>query len=113
MTSVQLVTDNQMRTDDEPERNFREQPISQDWLFQSTDEAGRSGWFLRLCITGLFPRRVGPFGSKAEALGMLEKVLSTIDSQVLFEFQNVLRGESVCVIEGVPTLTAEEAIKAA
>lgn len=38
---------------------FRECPISEEWLFQGTDEVGREGWFLRLTISGLYPRRVG------------------------------------------------------
>ena len=39
---------------------IRERPISEEWLFQGKDELGREGWFLRIEVTGLWPRRVWP-----------------------------------------------------
>lgn len=109
MKNVQLVADNQVQTDLEPARTWREQPISEDWLFQSTDEAGRTGWFLRLSITGLYPRRVGPYRSKADAVDALEEVLYDIETQALCELHNSMGAHRVYVIEGVPTLTARQA----
>lgn len=106
MNTLQVVADNPVPTDEKPARIWREQPISEDWLFQATDERGCEGWFLRLCITGLYPRRVGPFPSKAVALAVLEDFILTCDREVLCELQNSMDGNSVYVIESVPTLTA-------
>jgi hypothetical protein len=52
-------------TEPEPKpivRTWRELPVTEDMLFRGTDERGRSGWFVRLTVGGMFPRRVGPTG---------------------------------------------------
>ncbi|MDF0674227.1 MAG: hypothetical protein P0120_07770 [Nitrospira sp.] len=86
---------------------FRECPISEEWLFQGTDEVGREGWFLRLTISGLYPRRVGPFSSQEEALELLEDFLYEVTlGPLLDEVENKMRNPQVCVAEGIPRLTA-------
>ena len=76
-------------------------------LFCGQDEAGRRGWFFRVDITGLYPRRVGPFPTRAEALDCFEDLPAEIILEPLLNLQNELAGgpSQRCVIEGVPTLT--------
>jgi hypothetical protein len=67
-TPLTLVTAED--TEREPKRivhSLRELPVMDDMLFRGTDERGRSGWFCRLIVGGLFPRRVGPYRTKSEA----------------------------------------------
>jgi hypothetical protein len=76
-------------------------------LFCGQDEAGRRGWFFRVDITGLYPRRIGPFPTRAEARECFEDLLAEIILEPLLNLQNDLasgpRGRYA--IEGVPTLT--------
>lgn len=44
--------------------HYRERALSQEWLFHGKDEVGREGWFVRIEVTGMYPRRVGPFARK-------------------------------------------------
>ena len=87
-------------------QQWNERPLSPNQLFCGQDETGRRGWFLRMEITGLYPRRVGPFPTRAEALDCVEELLAVIILEPLLNLQNELSGSSRrCVIEGVPTLT--------
>lgn len=39
---------------------WRERVLTEDELFEGTDDVGHSGWwFLRLNFTGMYPRRLG------------------------------------------------------
>ena len=91
----------------EAERTWRERPVSDRWLFRAQDDAGRRGWFLRIEVTGLYPRRVGPFPTRAGALECLETLLSEITLGALLDMQNEIQEEHacVCVTEEIPTLT--------
>jgi hypothetical protein len=85
----------------------RERPLSEDWLFQGKDEVGREGWFLRIEVTGMYPRRCGPFKTQAEACDLLEGFLN---GHVLGGFVDI-QGEmdhpnQTCIVEGVPHLAA-------
>ena len=109
-TTLSLVTDEQARP--ETPHIWREQPVSEDWLFRGRDEVGRSGWFLRLSITGLYPRRVGPFPSKAKALEVLEEIISEIEVGTLCELMNEMSAQRRrYVVEGIPTLTGQQGHK--
>jgi hypothetical protein len=84
-----------------------ERPLSTRQLFCGQDEAGRRGWFLRLEVTGLYARRVGPFPTRAAALDCVDDLLAEIIIGPLLDLQNDLVDESNrrYVIEGVKTLT--------
>jgi hypothetical protein len=88
---------------------WREQPASEDWLFQATDAVGRSGWFLRLSITGLYPRRIGPYPTREEALDALEEVLAHIITDPLCDLENEMHRHGEYVVEGVPLLQPAQA----
>src|SRR5687767_8074737 len=106
-TPLSIVTDEQAKPD--TPHIWREQPVSADWLFRGRDEVGRSGWFLRLSITGLYPRRVGPFPSKAKALDVLEDLISGIEVTMLCELMNEMSVQHRrYVVEGISTLTAQK-----
>ena len=87
---------------------IRERQISEEWLFQGKDELGREGWFLRIEITGLWPRRCGPFKTQAAACEFFEEMLG---NELLEAFCNIENRMShgpnqACVVEGVPRLAA-------
>lgn len=62
---------------------WRERPITDDVIFHGTDESGRSGWFLRLTVTGLYPRRVGPYQTKYQATEVLEEFIAHLEVEPL------------------------------
>lgn len=82
----------------------REQALTHDQLFHGTDELGREGWFLRIELTGMWPRRCGPFATPAEACAFFEEFL---DGGVLSAFHqmthDLLTSEQGCVVERLPT----------
>lgn len=45
------------------------------WFVQAKTEDGSRAWFLRVKVTGLHPRRFGPFESKSMALLFLDRVV--------------------------------------
>ena len=85
----------------------RERPISKDWLFHGKDELGREGWFLRIEVTGMHPRRCGPFGSPTEACTFFEEIL---ERDVLGAFGYLKAAmnapEQACVLERESRLPA-------
>jgi len=83
---------------------WRERPITEDLLFQGTDECGRSGWFLRLTVSGLYPRRVGPYRTKDHALKVLEEFIATVEVEALVNIENDKTYTQAYVVEGVPLL---------
>jgi hypothetical protein len=87
-----------------PVQIWRERPVTDDVMFKATDECGRSGWFLRLTISGLYPRRVGPYETKTEALNVLEHFLTEVCLETLLDLENDTTAPQVIVIEGVPRL---------
>ena len=62
-----------LETGEEDRRIWRERALSEEELLHGTDEAGRTGWFLRLTLPGLYPRRIGPYPSH-EAASAVHKV---------------------------------------
>ena len=91
-------------------QQWSERALSPSQLFCGQDETGREGWFFRLDITGLYPRRVGPFSTRAEARECFEDLLGEITLEPLLNLKNDLEGgmRGRYVIEGVPTLTGAE-----
>jgi hypothetical protein len=85
---------------------FHERELSEASLFYATDERGCESWFVRLAVAGLFPRRVGPFVTKEQAVALFEDFLGEIVMGPLLDVENDMRGEQVCLVEGVPHLAA-------
>jgi len=54
-----------------------ETPPKPEW-FVRTREQGRWVWYLRLRLTGLFPRRFGPFRTRHRALLALDEMIDAI-----------------------------------
>ena len=102
-TALAVVTDTQEL---KPVRVniWREWPLTEDMIFRGQDEAGRSGWFLRLTVTGLYPRRVGPYRTMDQALEVLEEFLCQVQIEPLCHLENDQTVMQAYVIEGVPTL---------
>ncbi len=93
-------------TQEEQGRVWRERILTEEELFHGEDEAGRMGWFLRLSVTGLYPRRIGPYHTKEEALAVLEAVAGEFVLGTMTDILNDLERHQVCVQEGVPPLPA-------
>lgn len=52
-----------------------ETPPKPEW-FVRTREQGRTVWYLRLRMTGMFPRRYGPFANRHRALLALNEMIN-------------------------------------
>ena len=87
--------------------SWRELPVTDDMLFRGTDERGRSGWFCRLTVGGMFPRRVGPYRTKSEASEVLEVFIEQIRLELFLNLLNDMTGHQVCVVEGLSTLKGQ------
>ena len=88
---------------------WRERPVTDDVIFKATDECGRSGWFLRLTVSGLYPRRVGPYRTKDQALTVLEEFLAKVQLEPLLDVENDTMVPQAYVVEGVPQLAGSSA----
>lgn len=85
-------------------RVWRERVLTPEDLFHGTDEAGRTGWFLRLSMTGMYPRRLGPYDSQEEALDVLEYVAYQFVVETMTDILGDLEANQVCIQEGVAPL---------
>jgi hypothetical protein len=85
---------------------WRERALTEEELFEGTDEVGRSGWFLRVSLTGMYPRRIGPYPSKEKALEVLEGIVAEFALDTMIDIQNAMERDQECVVEGVPRLAA-------
>jgi len=104
-TPLALVTDTTPKTPARRGKIWRECPVTEEILFKGTDEGGRSGWFLRLTVSGLYPRRVGPYRTKALAIDAFEDFVADVSSEPLLNLLNATQDDRVFMVEGVPTLT--------
>ena len=86
--------------------HYRERAVSEDWLFHGKDEVGREGWFVRIEVTGMYPRRVGPFATQEDACELLEDFLHDLLEPLRNLESELERPEQSCVVEGVPRLAA-------
>ena len=50
----------------------------EEWFKRSRDQFGRQVWFLRVEMTGLRPRRFGPFPTKHKGLLFLDHLLDQV-----------------------------------
>ena len=104
-TTLTLVTTDAMEM--KPKRvvrRWQELLVTDDAPFRGTDERGCSGWFIRLTVRGMFPRRVGPYGTKSDASDALEEFMANVQEL----FFNLLNDQQVCVVEAVPTLKGRQ-----
>jgi hypothetical protein len=104
--TLTLVSESKETKPAEKGRTWRERPITDDLIFRGTDECGRSGWFLRLTVSGLYPRRVGPYRTKDHALEVLEEFIARVEVEALCDIDNDKTVQQACVVEGVPLLAA-------
>lgn len=58
-----------------------ETPPKPDW-FVSTREQGRTVWYLRFRVTGMLPRRFGPFASRHKAILALDAMLDALEEMI-------------------------------
>ena len=94
-----------------PCRTWRERPITRDVVFRGKDECGRTGWFVRITVSGLYPRRVGPYLTKRTAIDKLEEILAGLIQEPLLEMESDITDPQAFVIEGIPTLNGRCAQK--
>jgi len=110
-TPLTLVTTEATETAPTPKRivrSWRELPVTGDVLFRGTDERGRSGWFVRLTVGGMFPRRIGPYRTKSEASDALENFMANVQLELFLNLMNDMKDHQVYVVEGVPTLKGRQ-----
>ena len=88
---------------------WRERPVTDDVMFKGTDECGRSGWFLRLTVSGLYPRRVGPYRTKDQALEAFENFITEVELELFCNLHNEMRETQAYVVECVPPLIGSPA----
>ena len=108
-TSLALVTESQEMKPARRAKIWRERPVTDEVIFKGTDECGRSGWFLRVTVSGLYPRRVGPYRTKGQALTVLEDFVCDGAMELFCNLQNEMRDEQAYVVEGVPPLIGSQA----
>ncbi len=65
-----------------------------DWVDESQDEEGHPIYYTNVRITGLWPRRYGPFESRQAALLFLDDTLDRV-LDTLLEVENVAREQMV------------------
>jgi len=85
-------------------RTWRETPITTDIIFRGKDACGRSGWFLRLTVSGLYPRRVGPYPTRRAALNVLEEFVAGVVLEPFTNLHNESTDQQAYVVEGMPAL---------
>ena len=54
----------------------------EEWFRRSRDQFGRPAWFVRVEMTGLRPRRFGPFPTKYKGLLFLDHLLNEVADAV-------------------------------
>ena len=85
-------------------RLWREYPVTDDVIFEATDDCGRAGWFLRLTVSGLYPRRVGPYRTKEQAINVWEAFITEVELGLFLDLMNEMDTTQAYVVEGVPQL---------
>ena len=103
--SAAVLDDNHVQLSADAPQVWHERALAEKSVFHGEDELGRTGWFLRLEVTGLFPRRCGPFASREEAVDTLGRFLGDLVPGALGELRNEL-DVGQCVVEGFQPITA-------
>ena len=88
-------------------RIWRECPVTDDMIFEATVECGRSGWFLRLKVSGLYPRRVGPYKSEEHAIDVWEAFITEVELELFTNLHNDMDPTQAYVVEGIPLLMGD------
>jgi hypothetical protein len=102
--ALTLVSGSTETKAEKPGCPLRERPVTEEVIFKGTDDCGRSGWFLRLTASGLYPRRIGPYRTQRQAIEVLEAFTSELVLGALLDLHNDMTSQQVYVIEGVPVL---------
>ena len=68
-----------------------------DWFASARNEHGKRQVFLRFQMTGLYPRRFGPFQTKREALLFLDDLLN--QAQDVFSEDDIKGNHARCIME--------------
>ena len=63
----------------------------EEWFTRSRDQFGRPVWFLRVEMTGLRPRRFGPFPTKRKGLLFLDHLLNEMGDAIAEASNNLDR----------------------
>lgn len=88
---------------------WRERPVTDDVIFEATDDCGRTGWFLRLTVSGLYPRRIGPYKTKELAIDVWEAFITEVELELFVTLHNDMDNTQAYVVEGVPQLVGSSA----
>ncbi len=76
---------------------FRERWLDESWFVTVTNEQGQRERFLRIQVTGLYPRRLGPFKTDRDALVLLETFLNYADEGLVEAFNGLAPGMRVVI----------------
>lgn len=79
---------------------YRECPLSEQNIFYGAEEADREGWFLRIQVTGMYPRRCGPFTTRERAVSFLDNFISKALMNAFSELENHITVGQAYVVEG-------------
>jgi hypothetical protein len=103
---VALIDENpETSLSEQPEQStaspvYRECPLSDQSIFYEAEEANCQGWFLRIQVTGMYPRRCGPFATREGALGFLDNFISRALMNAFSELENQITVGQAYVVEG-------------
>ena len=85
----------------------RECPVTDDVIFEATDDCARTGWFLRLTVSGLYPRRIGPYRTKERAIDVWEEFIAEVELELFTNLHNDMDPTQAYVVEGIPLLMGD------
>ncbi len=89
-----MTTTNQ-QPEERPDLSCIEAPLSEDTVVETTDRHGQPMFFFRLEVTGLFPRRIGPFPDRETAITCLDQTVDGIYTLLQGEHKEWLQGFSL------------------
>ncbi len=77
-TSLRVIDSTECAKQPRKRVELLEMRPKEEWFVCSLNERGRTVWYLRFTVTGMFPRLYGPFSSKRQAVHFLDRVLSRV-----------------------------------
>ena len=78
---------------------YRECALSDQSIFYAAEEVDSQGWFLRIQVTGMYPRRCGPFSTRKDAVGFLDNFISKALMNAFCELENQITVGQAYVVE--------------
>ncbi|MGC4099473.1 MAG: hypothetical protein QM706_20425 [Nitrospira sp.] len=78
---------------------YRECALSDQSIFYAAEEVDYQGWFLRIQVTGMYPRRCGPFSTRQDAVGFLDHFISKALMNAFCELENQITVGQAYVVE--------------